>query len=206
MSSSRTLLRKLRTSFTCIKPRFDPSIILLYIAASVEQYCDITQLNALPENEGILERAVRPDDLLFTGPNGKAYNFTVALRKLLIVTNLRTDANGRARSAYSLRHSFAMSRIMEPKLNLTHLAENIGTSVEIMATHYLSHINVVSMIDTLTADTRQSPHHYALDPESQQRAAGFAQQTMEAAGLTGSQATPEKVTRRTPAASPSNTT
>jgi hypothetical protein len=28
---------------------------LLYIAASVEQYCDITRLNALPENEGILE-------------------------------------------------------------------------------------------------------------------------------------------------------
>jgi hypothetical protein len=55
MSSSRTLLRKLRTSFTCIKPRFDPSIILLYIAVSAEQYCDITQVNALPENEGILE-------------------------------------------------------------------------------------------------------------------------------------------------------
>src|SRR3954447_909522 len=55
MSSSRTLSRKFRTFFTCIKPRFDPSIILLYIAASVEQYCDITQLNALPENEGILE-------------------------------------------------------------------------------------------------------------------------------------------------------
>ncbi|WP_158044871.1 restriction endonuclease [Skermanella pratensis] len=28
---------------------------MLYIAASVEQYCDITQVNALPENEGILE-------------------------------------------------------------------------------------------------------------------------------------------------------
>jgi len=28
---------------------------LLYIAAPVEQYCDITQVNALPENEGILE-------------------------------------------------------------------------------------------------------------------------------------------------------
>jgi hypothetical protein len=56
MSSSRTLSRKFRTFFTCIKPRFDPSIILLYIAASVEQYCDITQVNALPENEGILER------------------------------------------------------------------------------------------------------------------------------------------------------
>src|SRR3954466_2904448 len=55
MSSSRTLSRKLRTSFTCIKPRFDPSIILLYIAVSVEQYCDTTRLNALPENEGILE-------------------------------------------------------------------------------------------------------------------------------------------------------
>jgi hypothetical protein len=55
MSSSRTLSRKFRTFFTCIKPRFDPSIILLYIAASVEQYCDIMQVNALPENEGILE-------------------------------------------------------------------------------------------------------------------------------------------------------
>jgi hypothetical protein len=28
---------------------------LLYIAVSVEQYCDIKQVNALPENEGILE-------------------------------------------------------------------------------------------------------------------------------------------------------
>jgi hypothetical protein len=32
---------------------------LLYIAASVEQYCDITRLNALPENEGILENVDR---------------------------------------------------------------------------------------------------------------------------------------------------
>ena len=38
-----------------MKLRFCPSIILLYIVASVEQYCDITQVNALPENEGILE-------------------------------------------------------------------------------------------------------------------------------------------------------
>ena len=28
---------------------------MLYIAAPVEQYCDIAQVNALPENEGILE-------------------------------------------------------------------------------------------------------------------------------------------------------
>src|SRR3954470_16769654 len=55
MSSSRTLSRKLRTFFTCIRLRFNPSIILLYIAASIEQYCDITRLIALPENEGILE-------------------------------------------------------------------------------------------------------------------------------------------------------
>src|SRR6478672_2070634 len=55
MSSSRTLSRKLRTSFICMKSRFDPSIILLYIAVFVEQYCDIMQANALPENEGILE-------------------------------------------------------------------------------------------------------------------------------------------------------
>jgi hypothetical protein len=28
---------------------------LLYITVSVEQYCDITLVDALPENEGILE-------------------------------------------------------------------------------------------------------------------------------------------------------
>jgi hypothetical protein len=36
-----------------MKSRFDPSIILLYIAVFVEQYCDIMQANALPENEGL---------------------------------------------------------------------------------------------------------------------------------------------------------
>src|SRR3712207_4834017 len=55
MSSSRTLSRKLRTSLSCMNSRFNPSIILLYRAASVEQYCDIMQANALPENDGILE-------------------------------------------------------------------------------------------------------------------------------------------------------
>src|SRR3954465_8433738 len=72
MSSSRTLSRKRRTSFTCIKPRFGPSIILLYIAASVEQYCDITQVNALPENEGILEHVPKTEDGI-----GRAFPTTV---------------------------------------------------------------------------------------------------------------------------------
>src|SRR5689334_3087726 len=75
MSSSRTLSRKFRTFFTCIKPRFDPSIILLYIAASVEQYCDITQVNALPENEGILERDKKFINLALQG-GGSHGSFT----------------------------------------------------------------------------------------------------------------------------------
>src|SRR3954454_24749527 len=77
MSSSRTLSRKFRTFFICIKPRFDPSIILLYIAASVEQYCYITQVNALPENEGILEviRPVSPSLLDFPRMNTDKLNF-----------------------------------------------------------------------------------------------------------------------------------
>jgi integrase len=133
-----------------------------------------------------IARAVGPDDLLFTGPSGKAYNFTVAFRKLLIATKLRTDANGRARSAYSLRHSFAMARIMEPGLNLTHLAENMGTSIEMMATHYLSHINVVGMVDTLTRDTRVSTHTYLMTPEGQKTAQEAARNAIAAAGLPAS--------------------
>ena len=43
-----------------------------------------------------------PDDLLFTGPRARAYNFTVAFRKLLIATNLRMDTTaGRARPTAS---------------------------------------------------------------------------------------------------------
>jgi hypothetical protein len=48
-----------------MKSRFDPSIILLYIAVFVEQYCDIMQANALPENEGILERRSQESDSPF---------------------------------------------------------------------------------------------------------------------------------------------
>jgi hypothetical protein len=33
---------------------------LLYITVSVEQYCGITLVDALPENEGILEIVGRP--------------------------------------------------------------------------------------------------------------------------------------------------
>jgi hypothetical protein len=47
-----------------MNPRFDPSIILLYTAVSVEQYYGIMQENApltSPENEGMLEVPSRPD-------------------------------------------------------------------------------------------------------------------------------------------------
>jgi hypothetical protein len=32
----------------------------------------------------------------------------------------------------------------------------MGTSVPMLATHYLSHINVINMVNTLTADTQPS--------------------------------------------------
>src|SRR4051794_2236552 len=89
MSSSRTLLRKLRTSFTCIKPRFELSIILLYIAASVEQYCDITQVNALPQNEGILE--------------GRTFSarFCISAMRLIVVLLAGSMVSGRIISVMS---------------------------------------------------------------------------------------------------------
>jgi integrase len=130
-----------------------------------------------------IARATSEDDLLFTGPKGKSYNFIVAFRKLLTKTNLRVDAAGRARSAYSLRHSFAMSRIMEPGLNMQNLAENMGTSVPMLASHYLSHINVITMVDTITATTRPSQHAYLMTPEAQRQAAEAAQEAMRAAKL-----------------------
>ncbi|UEM19011.1 hypothetical protein JL100_018160 [Skermanella mucosa] len=149
-----------------------------------------------------IARAAGPDDLIFLGPGGGEYDFTVAFRKLLVETKLRFDSAGRARSAYSLRHSYAMRRIMEPGLNLTYVAENMGTSPEMMATHYLSHVNVVSMVDVLTANTRENADAYLMTPEGQRAAREVAQAVMAAAGLKPRQETvrepkrPSRITRR----------
>jgi uncharacterized protein with PIN domain len=46
---------------------------LLYIAVPVEQYCDITQVNALPENEGILEGM---DNIYMRKAQNRALNYS----------------------------------------------------------------------------------------------------------------------------------
>jgi integrase len=107
-----------------------------------------------------------PDDFVFTAPRtNRAWNFAVPMRKLLTKHGLRVDEFGRTRSCYSLRHAHAMGRIMQPNVNMKLLADNLGTSPEMLMRHYLSHINVLNHVDVLTADARGlGEHSFLFDP------------------------------------------
>ena len=64
-------------------------------------------------------------------------------RKLLEVSNLRVDTEtGKRRSLYSVRHtSLAMRTLLsEGKVNLLMLAQNAGTSIEMLETFYLKRL------------------------------------------------------------------
>jgi integrase len=107
-----------------------------------------------------------PNDFVFTAPrSNRAWDFAVPMRKLLAKHGLRVDEFGRTRSCYSLRHAHAMGRIMQPGVNLKLLADNLGTSPEMLMRHYLSHINVLNHVDVLTADARGlGEHTFMFDP------------------------------------------
>ena len=61
---------------------------------------------------------------------------------------LLCDANGRKRSLYSLRHTYATFQILYSKIDLHLLAKNMGTSIGMLEKHY-SHLEVLHRADIL---------------------------------------------------------
>jgi hypothetical protein len=72
---------------------------------------------------------------------GTAMNVIQRLfRHLLKETNLKEDANGVARTFYSLRHTALMFRYMKgEKFDIYTLAQNALTSADMLEKFYLSH-------------------------------------------------------------------
>ncbi len=86
-------------------------------------------------------------DHVFPGDHTKLFN------NLLERTKLRSDRDGRMRSAYSLRHSYISMRLLEGA-DVYQIAKNCRTSIEMIQKHYAAHI--ANMIDTSAINVRKS--------------------------------------------------
>ena len=71
---------------------------------------------------------------------------------LLTENNLKFDRNGKARTAYSLRHSYICFRLLEGA-DIYQVAKNCRTSVEMIEKHYAAHLK--DMIDTSLVNVRK---------------------------------------------------
>ncbi|NVD45360.1 tyrosine-type recombinase/integrase [Qipengyuania atrilutea] len=101
-----------------------------------------------PSNSGDKEseRATEPTDRLFPNEFKKMFN------RILADNNLKFDRNDKARTAYSLRHSYICFRLLEGA-DIYQVAKNCRTSVEMIEKHYAAHLK--DMIDTSLVNVRR---------------------------------------------------
>ena len=67
--------------------------------------------------------------------------------------DLKFDRHGKARTAYSLRHSYICFRLLEGA-DIYQVAKNCRTSVEMIEKHYAAHIK--NMLDAGLINVRKS--------------------------------------------------
>jgi integrase len=90
-----------------------------------------------------------PDDHVFSTHAGKRDNYFYAgmVRKMFKATNLLKGPAGTERTSYCFRHTYATLRLSEG-VNDIMLAEQMGTSVQIIQEHY-GHIHPVKNADRI---------------------------------------------------------
>jgi integrase len=92
------------------------------------------------------------DQYVFTLKNGKRVKndyFRQLFRKALEECGLLEDDIGRQRSLYCLRHSYATNQLIYQKVSIYTLAEQMGTSVQMIERHY-GHLTPELAVDELT--------------------------------------------------------
>lgn len=100
----------------------------------------------------------KPTDRLFPNEFKKMFN------AVLSDNNLKFDRHGKARTAYSLRHSYICFRLLEGA-DIYQVAKNCRTSVEMIEKHYAAHLK--DMIDVSLVNVRKAkPHRKKKDNES----------------------------------------
>ncbi len=93
----------------------------------------------ISSEEGKRQGKPEPTDLLFPSEFKSMFN------RILKENNLKFDRSGKARTAYSLRHSYICFRLLEGA-DIYQVAKNCRTSVEMIEKHYAAHLK--DMIDT----------------------------------------------------------
>ena len=78
-------------------------------------------------------RTPEPTDLIFPKWQGELF------KTITEEENLRSDRNGRPRTAYSIRHTYISMRLMEGA-NIYQIAKNCRTSVGMIEKYYGMHI------------------------------------------------------------------
>lgn len=92
----------------------------------------------------------KPDDLLFRNDTGTGpRRFTRIFKRLVRHLRIETDSDGRVRTPYSLRHSYAMT-MLNRKVSPEDLSLNMGCSVRMIERFYGSHRRVLDKVDVLT--------------------------------------------------------
>ncbi len=102
----------------------------------------------------------KPNDRLFPGNHIKLFN------NLLDRINLKHDRDGKARTAYSLRHTYICMRLMEGA-DIYQVAKNCRTSVEMIEKHYAIHLK--NTLDASAINVRK------LKPRSKNKPRALAQ-------------------------------
>lgn len=99
---------------------------------------------------------VPPDSYVFCDKHGTPIeSFKKSFHTFIESVGLTVDTFGQRRTIYSLRHTYATSRI-EAGVNHYVLAKNMGTSVPMLERFY-GHSTNVGMVDELTRPKRKSP-------------------------------------------------
>jgi len=110
-------------------------------------------------------RVPGPTDLIF--PKWQRELFNAILKE----ENLKTDRDGRPRTAYSLRHTYICLRLMEGA-DIYQIAKNCRTSVEMIEKYYAAHIK--TQIDAAAVNVMRS------NPKKKQKPAKDSKSTRSA--------------------------
>ncbi|WP_429278410.1 site-specific integrase [Novosphingobium gossypii] len=110
-------------------------------AAQRRRWAGVDEAPAAPEAQ-----LPKPTDKVFPGNHVKLFNGVLARAEL------KLDRDGKARTAYSLRHTYICLRLMEGA-DVYAVARNCRTSVEMIQKHYAAHIK--NMISAASVNVRK---------------------------------------------------
>lgn len=89
---------------------------------------------AKPSSDDVAEtRSPQPMDVVFPGSHIKMFE------SILVREKLKHDRDGKARTSYSLRHTYICMRLLEGA-DIYQIAKNCRTSVEMIEKHYAAHL------------------------------------------------------------------